>query len=48
MLEQCDELELKVIWQPIETTYTIVGFRLDSLPCIVIITGQQNLDEIGV
>ena len=48
MFEQLYKLKLKVGWQMIKSTYTIVGFILDHLPCIIIIARQQNLDEIRV
>ena len=48
MFEQSDELILKVVWQVIKSTCTVVRLILYSLPSIIIIAWQQNLDEISV
>ena len=48
MFKQSDELILEVAWQMIKSACSIVRLILYSLPCIIIITRQQNLDEISV
>ena len=48
MFKQSDELVLEVAWQVIKSACTVVRLILYSLPCIIIIARQQNLDEISV
>ena len=48
MFDQRHEFVLKVSWQLIKSTCTIVRLILDKLPHMIIIAGQQNLDEISI
>ena len=48
MFKQSDKLILEVAWQMIKSACTVIRLILYSLPCIIIIARQQNLDEISV
>ena len=47
VLQQPNEAHLKVVGESIETTYAVVGALLNLRPEAVVITGQNNLDEVG-